>query len=107
MRTILSFALGVTVATYAQTAQPARPPVSEDTTPVSATLRSETMEVGMETGASSAVSKVVAKNVTIEMGEAVLKADEGQILYGAEGNLDAVELRGKVRLIAKLKVQGR
>ena len=114
MKTVLPLAcvLGIGLA-YGQTAGMQQPPgataVQIDNTPTTAILRKDSLNVGVkterETGQAATRSLVVAKNVNIQMGDNILVADEAEIRYRADGNFDVVELRGNVRLRAKLKVQ--
>jgi hypothetical protein len=114
MKTVLLLVsvLGLGLA-YGQTASMQQPPdtpgVKIDNTPTTAILRKDSLQVGVKTEMATGqpVSRVlvVVRNVNIQMGENVLVADEAEIRYRADGKFDVVELRGNVRLKAKLEVQ--
>lgn len=71
------------------------------------------MEVGsapvkiLPGGGSQIGSRAVAKNVEIQVGSAVVTADEAEIRYGAPGQPDELDLRGNVRMKTKVKVEYR
>jgi hypothetical protein len=105
---LLGLAMGVmgqtTVAPQTQdthSAQLPTTPVLYDTVPPTAMLKCASFSVDM---ASAVMSRVVAKNVEIQMGDNVLVADEATIQYQATGDRDDVELRGNVHLKAKVRV---
>ncbi len=112
-KTILaSCILGLAVAAHGLKAQtsvaPQAPAVTVETVPPTAVLKYATFEVGLEQdpwrGAGNMRSRVVAKSVEIQMGDNLLTADEAQVRYGGPGELDVVELRGTIRLKAKVRV---
>ena len=103
--------IGLALSVHAQNAPKSTqaPPVRMDTTQPTATMTYRTLETGVvpdqQDGSTTVRSRVVARNVQIEMGENILVADEAEIRYRANGDLDDVELRGNVHLKAKLKVK--
>jgi hypothetical protein len=104
--------IGLALASHGLKAQttvvPQAPTVRFDTVPSTALLKYAALEVGIEpdseSGSRAVRPRVIAKTVEIQMGDNVLVADEAQIQYRANGDFDVVELRGTVRLKAKLRV---
>jgi hypothetical protein len=105
--------LGLALPIHGQDAvKPAQTPIRIDTTPPTAALVFTSMDTGTTYKVSESAkdrvatvgSRVVAKNVQIQMGDNVLVADEAEIRYNPSGKFDDVELRGNVHLRAKLEV---
>jgi hypothetical protein len=78
-----------------------------------ATILISEMEVGLGPartipgGGTEIRGFAVAKNVEIHVGSTVVTADEAEIRYGVAGEPDQVDLRGNVRMKAKIRVDYR
>lgn len=108
MKTAIALCLfGLTMVVNAQDAAA---PALSDTRPT-VTMQIGSMSVGLgpartlPDGAVEIRGFSVARNVEIQTGSAIVTADEAEIRYGAAGQSDELELRGSVRMKAKIAVE--